>query len=297
MQLNVRVTGAQIRVVQDEPALPARAPAPQPRRGPQRRSRVVGRRLDVEVLEQAALLQDAVRHAIESNAPCQTKPATPGPPPQSGGQLEQGLVCRLLKRGGDVGMARGERLTGPPPRAEERLKRAEVIGAKPQRVRGQAQPALSVARGQCGEGRREGPRLPVGRKSHDLARIVLAKAQELGQLLPQESQRMRILQFAELPQLDALPVPEPDGAKLADAIDHEHGGFLERGNQKGAGSVAEVVVEPMESGADIRPGKLRQRFRDRPEPALEQLFTGAASPVSGADRARQARHCAGAGAG
>ena len=57
---------------------------------------------------------------------------------------------------------------------------------------------------------------------------------------------MRIIDFGNLTQLNALATPEPGSAKLPNAIDRQHSRFFEGRNQESAGSMTEVMINPVE---------------------------------------------------
>ena len=123
-------------------------------------------------------------------------------------------------------------------------------------------------------------RLAIRRKPHHLVFVaIMGKAEILRQRLVEDAERMRKIHAAVLPR-DRSPLPDAPSrtGEIAEAVDRNDHGLLERRHVKGRGQMREVMLDSVErsaealawkalasrSGIPARLRRLRKRARTSP---------------------------------
>ncbi len=97
-------------------------------------------------------------------------------------------------------------------------------------------------------------RLAVRRKAHDLALVaVLRKAEPLRDGRVEDPERVREQDAVEHAEARAAPMRENRAREVAEAVDGEDGGLLERRDEEGAGDVGLMVLDVVHPRSDRVP--------------------------------------------
>ena len=244
---------------------------PGEQRGAERPTGVAGRRLDPDVVVRAFPQQPAVGDAVQRHAAGQHQMLHPGLLVHVAAHAEHDLFGDRLDAGRQIHVSLLDVRLGIPRRAAEQpveamvrhgqaLAVVEIVHVQPEAAVGlQIDQMLADRLGVDGRA--------VGGQAHELvlAAVDLEPA-VVGEGRVEEPQRVRELQV--LPQVERVAPPDAPGRRrpLTDAVQGEHGRFVEGAREEGAGRVALVVIHEQERRARL----LRQTAPDHA--AHHQLF-------------------------
>ena len=100
-------------------------------------------------------------------------------------------------------------------------------------------------------------RLAVGRKAHDLVLVaIVGKAQILRQRLVEDAERMRKIHPPVDGDVLALADAPGGAGEIAEPVDRNDDGLLERRDMKGRGKMREMMLDLVHLATKRSPGKL-----------------------------------------
>ena len=229
-----------------------------------RRAGVVRRGLDVDVLERRALEDHAVGDAVQRHAAGQADLLQPGSLVHVVQQREVALLEHELHRGRQVGVPVLELAPRHARRAEHvdhllRIDRPErrlaavpghldAFGVVDEVVEVEAD-LVAFDADDVADLRGEA-RLAVGRQAHHLVFVaVLREAEELRERGVEQAQRMRELDAAAHVDVVAAADAPHHAAEVAEPVDGDDRGFVERRGEEGAGQMRAMVLDEVDAHA------------------------------------------------
>ncbi len=274
--LFVRVGGSRGGVLHHEPARMAELLVPDVVGGADGDARVAGRRLDEHLLERRLRPDPPVRDRVQRDAAREADPRDSRALPQSPDEVEVDLLEHRLERRGDVlvqrvssdaGSRAGPKSSSMPRREEPADRRRPLVPAHVHAflvVDEEVEVELEdvALRTHDPPHLVEKARRAVRREAHHLALVaVLREAEPLGDRGVEDPERVREQDALEHAERGSAALREHRRGEVAEAVDGQDRGVLERRDEERARDVRLVVLDVVELGAHL--GSER-RLRARP---------------------------------
>ena len=204
-------------------------------------------------------------------------------------QRQHRRVGRFLQRRRDIGMTRQELFgLGEAAGTDHGSQPVHLVAVETDEV-GSDRIVLLADTNDLLELAAEGFGVAVGGQAHDLRGVIAREAEIAAHDLPQEAERVRIVEGFDRRNPRALGLCELGAGRLADAVDVEDGRAIEAGRKIGGSRMRQMVRHEMEFLRELPSEKLLGHALHLAEPQQEGLLPLRKPPFGIEPRAAQLR--------